>query len=74
MRFSLLCSGERALSFYMCVSIYIGVSLSLLIYILPMHVHGSVSMVTDMIPVSVSFDLYKNNTFSTTVYSQSQRR
>ena len=27
MRFSLLCSGEWALSFYMCVSIYIGVSL-----------------------------------------------
>ena len=27
MRFSLLCSGEWALSFYMCVYIYIGVSL-----------------------------------------------
>ena len=27
MRFSLLCSGEWALSFYMCVCIYIGVSL-----------------------------------------------
>ena len=30
MRFSLLCSGEWALSFYMCVSIYIGVSLKYL--------------------------------------------
>ena len=29
MRFSLLCSGEWALSFYMCVFIYIGVSLKL---------------------------------------------
>ena len=28
MRFSLLCSGEWALSFYMCVFIYIGVSLT----------------------------------------------
>ena len=29
MRFSLLCSGEWALSFYMCVFIYIGVSLNI---------------------------------------------
>ena len=29
MRFSLLCSGEWALSFYICVFIYIGVSLTL---------------------------------------------
>ena len=28
MRFSLLCSGEWALSFYICVFIYIGVSLN----------------------------------------------
>ena len=28
MRFSLLCSGEWALSFYLCVFIYTGVSLS----------------------------------------------
>ena len=44
------------------------------IYIyMPMHVQCSVSMETDMLPVSVSFDLYKNNTFSTAVYSQGQR-
>ena len=29
MRFSLLCSGEWALSFYMCVNIYIGVSFNM---------------------------------------------
>ena len=37
-----------------------------------MHVHCSVSMATDMIHVSASCDLYKNNTFSTTVYSQTE--
>ena len=39
MRFSLLCSGEWALSFYMCVFIYIGVSLIL---------HADVSNIIDI--------------------------
>ena len=62
MRFSLLCSGEWALSFYMCVFIYIGVSLIHSIILHSSHTfigcilvgNNSFSVITDTIFTGLS--------------------